>query len=263
MRGRAMAGWMWLMVLVVAAVPAVAQQDDVPILRPKKPQPKPAVATLLVMCDLACNWKLDGETKGHIDAGDSAKVRVQPSQHLVVAVTEDDLDQAQQIFKVEEKGRTVIAIELRPVREARLKAEQKARDKAAEEAREKIAREKASSIWTDPATGLTWAKEDSYWGETWQMATDYCRSLQLAGYTDWRLPTIDELQRIYDPNTNVDGDHVNGNLKLTLPYSEWSSSQEYASGEAWTFDFRNGWRSSYQLDIHYANRALCVRRSGG
>lgn len=263
MRARTLAELTWLMVLAVAAVQVVAQQDDVPILRPKKPQPKPTVATMLVMCDLACNWKLDGEAKGHIDAGDSATVRVHPSQHLVVAVTEDGLDQAQQIVEVEERGQTVTAIELKPVREARLKAEQKARDKAAEEAREKIARENASSIWTDPATGLTWAKEDSYWGETWQMATDYCRSLQLAGYTDWRLPTIDELQRIYDPNTNVDGDHVNGNLKLTLPYSEWSSSQEYASGEAWTFDFRNGWRSSYQLDIHYNNRALCVRRSGG
>jgi len=95
MRGRTIAGWMWLMVLVIASVPIAAQQDDVPILRPKKPQPKRAVATLLVMCDLACNWKLDGEAKGHINAGDSAKVMVQPSQHLVGAATEDTLDQSQ------------------------------------------------------------------------------------------------------------------------------------------------------------------------
>ena len=40
MRGRTIAGWMWLIVLVVVSVPAVAQQNDVPILRPKKPQPK-------------------------------------------------------------------------------------------------------------------------------------------------------------------------------------------------------------------------------
>jgi hypothetical protein len=262
MWGNTMVGWVWLVVLAVAVVPVKAQQDDVPILRPKKPQPKPAVATLMIVCDLACNWKLDGEAKGHIDAGDSAKVSVQPSQHLVLAVSEDNLDQAQQVIKVEGKGQAVATIELKPVRAARLKAEQQASDKAAEEAAEKVARERSSAIWIDSASGLTWAKEDSYWGETWQQATDYCRSLQLAGYTDWRLPTIDELQGVYDPNTNVDGDHVNGNLKLTLPYSEWSSSQEYASGQAWTFDFRNGWRFSYQLDIHYNNRALCVRRSG-
>jgi len=246
-------------VLLQFATMASAQQDEGPIL---KPRPRAAV-TLLVMCDLACNWKLDGEAKGHMDAGASAKAKVELGQHVLVAVTEDDVDQAQQIVKAEERGQTVVALELKPVRETRLRAEEQARDLAAEQAIEKIAREKSSKIWTDPATGLTWAKDDSYWGQTWQQATDYCRSLQLAGYTDWRLPTIDELQRIYDPNTNVDGDHVNGNLKLTLPYSEWSSSQEYASGEAWTFDFRNGWRSSYQLDIHYNNRALCVRRSGG
>lgn len=256
---RTIARWTWFMLLVLGAIQVAAQQDEGPILRPKTP----AQATLLVMCDLACNWKLDGEAKGSIEAGGSAKVKVQFGQHMVVATTEDGLDQAQQIIKVHEKEQTVVSIELKPVRDARLEAEQQAKNEAAEEARERVAREKSSGIWADPETNLTWAKEDSYWGETWQQATDYCRSLQLAGYTDWLLPTIDELQGIYDRNTNVDGDHVNGNLKLTLPYSEWSSSQEYASGEAWTYDFRNGWRTSYQLDIHYHNRALCVRHSGG
>jgi hypothetical protein len=52
-------------------------------------------------------------------------------------------------------------------------------------------------------------------------------------------------------------------LFTVMPYLEWSRSQEYASGEAWTFDFRNGWRTSYQLDIGHTNRALCVRRPGG
>ena len=70
--------WMaWLLagacVLVQVAGNAAAQQDEGPILRPKKPPAKPAAATLLAMCDLACNWKLDGEAKGHIDAGGSAK----------------------------------------------------------------------------------------------------------------------------------------------------------------------------------------------
>jgi hypothetical protein len=263
MRNWKIATWALTAFMATATVQLMAQRDEGPILRPKKPAAKPAVATLLVKCDLACNWKLDGEAMGQIAGGRVANAKIQLGQHVVVAVTQDDRDQTQQIIKIGEGGQTVVAIELTPVRQARLRAEEQARDMAAEEAREKIAREKSSEIWTDPATGLTWAKDDSYWGKTWQQATDYCRSLRLAGYTDWRLPTIDELQGIYDPHTNVDGDHVNGNLKLTLPYSEWSSSQEYASGEAWIFDFRNGWRSSYQLNIQYTNRALCVRRSGG
>jgi hypothetical protein len=50
---------------------------------------KPAGATLLVMCDLACDWKLDGEAKGLIDAGGSAKAKVEFGQHLVIATTEE------------------------------------------------------------------------------------------------------------------------------------------------------------------------------
>ena len=196
------------------------------------------------MCDLACSWKLDGEAEGVIAEGESRKATVSFGQHVVVAVTDDGLDQSRQVFKAQEKGQTVVTVEqLRPVRQARLIAEQKATDEAAEEARDKVAREKYSKIWTDPVTGLTWAKDESYWGETWPQATDYCRSLQLAGYTDWRLPTIDELQGIYDPNTNVDGTRERQPEIDPALFGMARASQEYASGEAWTFDFRNGWRS--------------------
>ena len=72
-------------VMIMAALPALAQQDEGPILRPK-PQPKPAPSTtLLVMCDLACDWKLDGEAKGRIDAGGSVKAKVMPGQHMVAS----------------------------------------------------------------------------------------------------------------------------------------------------------------------------------
>ena len=258
MQGRRIVGCALFMFMAVAALQAMAPQDEGPILRPNKPAP----ATLLVMCDLACNWKLNGEPKGSIEAGGSSKAKVQFGQHSVVAVTEDGLDQTQQVIKVQEKGQTVVAVELKPVREARLKAEQQAWQKVAEEERREAGKAEFSKVWTDPKTSLMWMKEDSGGdGETWQQANDYCRNLQFAGHSDWRLPTIDELQGMYDPNTNVDGDHVNSNLQLTLPYAEWSSSQEYASGTAWIFDFRNGWRLSYELDIHYHNRALCVRRT--
>ena len=59
-------------VMAAAAVSCFAIQDDAPLVRPRQQPPKPAGATLLVLCDLACNWKLDGDPKGHIDAGASA-----------------------------------------------------------------------------------------------------------------------------------------------------------------------------------------------
>jgi hypothetical protein len=118
----------WLLagacVLVQVAGNAAAQQDEGPILRPKKPPAKPAAATLLAMCDLACNWKLDGEAKGHIDAGGSAKAKVEFGQHVLVAVTDDGLDKTQKDIEIKTVGQTVVRIELQLVKAARLKAEQ-------------------------------------------------------------------------------------------------------------------------------------------
>ena len=72
---------------VVSLPASAAAQDQGPILVPTpKPHP-PASPTLLVLCDLACDWKLDGAAQGRIDSGSSAKVKVDFGQHLVVVVS--------------------------------------------------------------------------------------------------------------------------------------------------------------------------------
>ena len=269
MRKQKLAGWALIAALTTAALPVLAQQDDIPILRPKNQTTKSANATLLVTCDLACNWKLDGEAKGRIDAEGSAKVKVELGQHMVVAITEDSLDKVENELEIKTPGQTIVHIALQPIRDARLnavqqakdKADQKVRDKAAREQqeRERAAREAAAMQWTDPATGLMWTKKDNGSAVNWQQGANYCRSLRLAGYSDWRLPTIGELQGISDADDA--GWHVKGNLQLSY-YWQWSSSQGNASGEAWTFHFSAGLRTSNILDNSYgAIRALCVRRS--
>ena len=58
----------------------------------------------------------------------------------------------------------------------------------------------AKSTWTDPATGLMWAKysrPSEYAHASFARATDYCAALRLLGYADWRLPTVVEFMRIY------------------------------------------------------------------
>jgi hypothetical protein len=50
---------------------------------------------------------------------------------------------------------------------------------------------------TDTSTGLTWQKASSS-GKTWEQALAYCEGLSLGGYTDWRLPTVKELQSLED-----------------------------------------------------------------
>jgi hypothetical protein len=126
--------------------------------------------------------------------------------------------------------------------------------------------EEAAKLWTDPATRLIWTKKDNDSDVAWQQAMDYCQNLQLAGHSDWRLPAINELQGIYDPNISTPGQccggtqltwQVKGNLQLSGWH--WSSSQGNGSGEAWTFYFHDGGRDSAHLGFSHPVRALCVR----
>ncbi|MBF0226161.1 MAG: DUF1566 domain-containing protein [Desulfobacterales bacterium] len=51
---------------------------------------------------------------------------------------------------------------------------------------------------TDLATGLMWQKADDGNARDWQHALSYSENLELAGYSDWRLPNSKELQSIVD-----------------------------------------------------------------
>jgi hypothetical protein len=51
---------------------------------------------------------------------------------------------------------------------------------------------------TDKATGLMWSKEDSKKGMNWEAALAYAEGAEYAGYSDWRLPNVKELQSIVD-----------------------------------------------------------------
>jgi hypothetical protein len=131
-----------------------------------------------------------------------------------------------------------------------------------------------NSTWTDNATGLMWTKKDNGSDVSWNRASDYCSKLELAGYSGWRLPTIEELEGIYSPSASVPSvfgngftinAHVMGNLKLTGWH--WSSSQEDVPGQsekvAKTLNFGGeNPRGSFALSFSYSMRALCVRRSG-
>ena len=287
-----------LLLVVTALLPcgaaARAQQDaDVTVIIKAKSKPT-TLPTLLVLCDLVCDWKLDGEVKGRIDAGGSAKVKVEPGQHMVEATTEDGLDEVKQPSTVKPTGQTMVSIELQPIRDFRLIAQQQLRDEAvqaqaAKEQAERDAREETVGVWTDPATGLMWTKKDSGRGVSWQEASLYCQNLQLAGHSDWRLPVIDELLGIYDSRINIPGSsdrgenltwHVKGDLKLSgkVEVSNTTETEDVPQGShypptklAWAMEFFQDWgkRFTIPVDGEYLppnwkdeDRALCVRRSG-
>jgi Protein of unknown function (DUF1566) len=133
------------------------------------------------------------------------------------------------------------------------------------------------SYWIDPSTGLTWAGKDNGNDVSWKKAMKYCRDLRLAGYSDWRLPNMAELQGTYDSTANVPGLagprkkpntvtwHVKGNLFLTG--DQWSSNYRMDDrgrpiGYAYYFDFNSGKPDDDQGGYSYGKRALCVRGSG-
>jgi hypothetical protein len=149
--------------------------------------------------------------------------------------------------------------------------------KGQEAARETQAR----GFWTDTSTGLMWAGRDNGKDVSWKSALKYCRDLRLAGYSDWRLAALSELEGIYDKNANAPGLarlggpakgsdftwHVKGNLFLTG--NQWSSERRnddrrHASGYAWYFDFNEGRSNNEPTGWPYpfmGMRALCVRGS--
>jgi len=56
----------------------------------------------------------------------------------------------------------------------------------------RIKREK--QIWTDPKTKLTWQTAPTGTDLTWDKAKEHCENLTLLGFSDWRMPTLEELR---------------------------------------------------------------------
>lgn len=93
------------------------------------------------------------------------------------------------------------------------------------------------TVVTDHKTGLVW--QNSYDVHTFDDALTYCSDLNLGGFTDWRLPRVDELSTIVDYsqfNSAIDG------VFKCAPYYFWTSTPDsQTSLSAWTVDFYGGW----------------------
>ncbi len=114
-------------------------------------------------------------------------------------------------------------------------------------------------VYLDPETRLMWTIQDNGKDIDWHQANKYAEQLRLGGFSDWRLPTIDELEKLYDPQ-NSSLHKIRKPFRLTA-YWVWSSTKE-GSGSAWYFYFNLGIRNHNPLDASIDYRALCVRRSG-
>jgi formylglycine-generating enzyme required for sulfatase activity len=110
---------------------------------------------------------------------------------------------------------------------------------------------------TDRTTGLMWQKIQPTATMTWEQALSYCETFTLAGYSDWKLPNIKEIQSINDEskiNPSVDKSVFSSFVAGKF----WSSTSQYnAATKAWYMDFQYG-IATYELKT-VAMNVLCVR----
>jgi antitoxin component YwqK of YwqJK toxin-antitoxin module len=110
--------------------------------------------------------------------------------------------------------------------------EQRKKELAQEKARRKErARQVASGIiiFEQNGHGIIAAKKD-LGRMSWYEAKTACADLVLNGFSDWRLPTKEELNMMYLQKSTIGGFANN---------SYWSSTENF-NGSAWTHDFLNG-----------------------
>jgi hypothetical protein len=98
----------------------------------------------------------------------------------------------------------------------------------------------SKAVWKDSATGLTWAVKDNGSSVSPNEAGTYCRSLRSGGYSDWRLPKIEELEALYDSKMPKQY-KAKGPIELSDACVLSGSTNN--SGEVWTFCFNSGSRN--------------------
>lgn len=235
--------------------------------------------TLLVKTDMSCNWKLDGQSMGMLKADDPAVVLVSPGEHLIEASATDGVATTRTRVDVDKVEKTV-SIQLKSQNQKSTNDQQAKMQPAEAPRKPASSKPDTTSTWIDRSTGLMWTRKDNGSDVNEVQADVYCSKLQLAGYSGWRLPTMEELQGIYDPDVTVQAPfdngltynvHIKGNLMLTGRI--WSDLRKgdrrrpYEVDVGWLFQFGDTGPSNVDLEKRQINfllynsdtRALCVR----
>ncbi len=115
------------------------------------------------------------------------------------------------------------------------------------------------STITDHATNLMWLKFPVSGSLSWENAISYAESLNLATYTDWRLPNVKELQSLNDES--VVNPSVNGTYFGALGIKKfWSSTTlPNQTSKAWYWDNQFG-VITYDAKTN-VNDVICVREN--
>ncbi|MDR0311778.1 MAG: DUF1566 domain-containing protein [Acidobacteriota bacterium] len=96
-----------------------------------------------------------------------------------------------------------------------------------------------AGVWKDGDTGLTWAGKDNGMPITPSEGNSYCDSLKTGGL-DWRLPTIDEVETVYDAKAKKQF-RTKGTIELSEACVLTGSTNR--GGDTFTFCFNSGSRN--------------------
>lgn len=119
-------------------------------------------------------------------------------------------------------------------------------------------RDSAKEIVTNTKTGLIWQDDASVKSVTkdWSDAKRYCKNLNFAGYSDWFLPTISQLESLVD--TKRYNPSIKKEFKNIISSFYWSSSSDVSiSNGAWGVGFKGG--NSYYGSKTDSNYVRCAR----
>lgn len=202
-------------------------------------QPEPAPPRLTIISDLAARLEIDGAPAGALQANVPLAISLTPGEHSVRATPEGGPAWSKDVV-VSSALPNSLTLPLRShVQRAAIEK---------------------TGYWHDDRTGLVWLSADNGSGVTVSQAHSWCRTRKTGGFSDWRLPQIQELHTLFGGPPDERGFRPAAPLKITG--WSWSATTGNEPAENWALDLGDGARASVAAGDAGLNRALCVRSTG-
>jgi hypothetical protein len=210
------------------------------------------MATLLFRTDADCSLTINGEAQGLLAAGQTKAVKVNPGGQIIDCVSSEFALASISEVKIATAGtQSAVVLQLAAGLQAAAAQQQALRNRYTA---------RGDGTVRDSQTGVIWADHDNGSDIDWNGARNYCASLG----GGWSLPTVEQLQALYDSSGTLTQSCKQWTCKVT-PSIRLSSQAFWSSGAngssvVWIVDLVGGVAGSYRVGDADAS-ALCVRRS--
>lgn len=125
---------------------------------------------------------------------------------------------------------------------------------------EPLKRDNKKEVVVDSDTSLMWQDDNRAKSirKYWEDAKEYCKELKHAGYNDWYLPNICELESIVDVSKCSPA--IKKGFKNVASSYYWSSLLDVLDSEyVWSIYFENGESSASNRNKYGRSYIRCVR----